>query len=103
MVMALHKAGIRKYAPKPAREDAPSRPGINLNNVFALASGALPLTLECTVSYDRPDKPQANMRPTRTYSFDELLEVTYVTIKAFLEAGLEKPFVVRGAETVYKD
>lgn len=101
--LALHKAGIRKYAPKPAREDAPSRPGINLNNVFALASGALPLTLECTVSYDRPDKPQANMRPTRTYSFDELLEVTYVTIKAFLEAGLEKPFVVRGTETVYKD
>lgn len=37
------------------------------------------------------------------YSFDELLDVTVVVLKAYLEAGLEKPFVVRGDETVYKD
>ena len=53
-----------------------------------------------TVSYDK-NKP--NISPTRTYTFDELLEVTYVTVKAILESGLEKPFVNRGPETVYKD
>ncbi len=101
--LALHRAGIMRCAPKPPAEDRPSSPGINLNNALALASGALPLTLECSVSYDRPDKPQSKARPTRTYSFDEMLDVTYVTLKAFFEAGLERPFVVRGAETVYKD
>lgn len=101
--LAMYKAGIKKRVAKSAKEDSPSRSGINLNNMFSLASGALPLTLECSVSYDRPDKPQANVKPTRTYTFDELLEVTYVTLKAFLEAGLEKPFVVRGTETVYGD
>ena len=101
--LALHKAGIMKAAPKPPAEDRYPGPGINLNNVFALASGALTLTLECSVSYDKADKPQANSKPTRTYTFDEMLETTYVVLKAFLAAGLEAPFVNRGPETVYKD
>ena len=101
--LALHKAGIMKAVPKPPSEDRYPGPGININNVFALASGALTLTLECTVSYDKADKPQANSKPTRTYTFDEMLETTYVVLKAFLAAGLEAPFVNRGPETVYKD
>ena len=101
--LALHEAGIRAVAPKPPAEDAPSKPGINLNNMFALASGALALTLESSVSYDWPDKPQTGKKPTRTYTFDELVETTYVTLKAFLASGLEKPFVDRGTEKVYKD
>ena len=44
-----------------------------------------------------PEKPDSEK------TFDELLEVTYVTVKAILESGLEKPFVNRGPETVYKD
>lgn len=101
--LALHKAGLTPSAPKTPDADRPSAPGINLNNMFALASGALALTLECTVSYDRPDKPQANFVPTKKYTFDELLDVTYVTLKAYLAAGLEKPFVNRGSERVYGD
>ena len=100
--LAMHKAGLIKVEPKPPSEDTrrPAGAGFNINTLFALASGALTLTLECSVSYDK-NKP--NISPTRTYTFDELLEVTYVTVKAILECGLEKPFVNRGPETVYKD
>ena len=101
--LALHEAGLREVAPKQPAEDAPSKPGINLNNMFAFASGALALTLENSVSYDFPDKPGAKRKPTRTYTFDELVETTYVTLKAFLASGLEKPFVDRGPEKTYGD
>lgn len=101
--LALHEAGLTASLPKPPEDDRPSRPEINLNSMFALASGALALTLECSVSYDRPDKPQANSSPTRKYAFDELLDVTYVTLKAYLASGLDSPFVNRGTERVYSD
>ncbi len=99
--LAMHKAGLIKVEPKPPSEDK-RRPGsgFNINTLLSLASGALTLVLECSVSYD---KSKPNISPTRTYTFDELLEVTYVTVKAILESGLEKPFVNRGPETVYKD
>lgn len=101
--LALHEAGLTSSVPKSPEEDRPSRPEINLNSMFALASGALALTLECSVSYDRPDKPQANSSPTRKYTFDELVDVTYVTLKAYLASGLDSPFVNRGTERVYSD
>jgi hypothetical protein len=100
---ALRDADLTTRTFVPPQEDAPSQPGINLNNMFALASGALALTLECSVSYNFPIKPSANMKPTRSYSFDEMLEVTYVALGEFLADGLERPFVDRGTETVYKD
>lgn len=101
--MALKKMGLAVWEFRPPEKDAPSRPGINLNTMFALASGALALTLECTVSYDRPDRPSAKVKPNRTYSFEQMLEVTYVTLGEFLADGLERAFVNRGPETVYKD
>lgn len=101
--LALHKAGLTPSEPKMPDVDRPCTPGININNMFALASGALTLTLECSVSYDCPDKPQSNLRPAKKYSFDELLDVTCVTLKAYMAAGLENPFVNRGSERVYGD
>ena len=98
---ALHAAGLAA-APTPVAKDKFEGRGINLNNLLALASGALALTLECSVSYDRPDKP-GGKKPTRTYSFSELVDVTWVALGAFLEDGLERPFVNRGPEKVYQD
>ena len=98
---ALHAAGL-VAASTPVAKDKFEGRGINLNNLLALASGALALTLECSVSYDRPDKP-GGKKPTRTYSFSELVDVTWVALGAFLEDGLERPFVNRGPEKVYQD
>jgi len=70
--------------------------------VLSLASGAIALTLECSVSYDRPDKPP-RVKPTRTYTFDELMEPVFVTLGEYLADGLEKPFLVRGGEKMLDD
>ena len=74
---------------------------INLNNLFTLASGALALTLECTVSGDRPERPPSH--PTRIYSFEELESQALIALRAYLACGLEKPFVVRGSERIFGD
>ena len=74
----------------------------NLNTVLALASGALTLTLECSVSYDRPDK-QGRPKPTRSYTFDELMEPLFIALREYLKDGLERPFVVRGEEKTFPD
>ena len=99
---ALHEAGILPQ-PTPTPDKDKYSPGININNLLALASGALTLTLENTVSYDRPDKPSANIRPTRKYEFTELVDVTMIVLKAYLANGLKRPFVYRGSEKVYGD
>lgn len=99
---ALFAAGLTPSPPKPPESDIPSKPGINLNNVLSLASGAIALTLECSVSYDRPDKPP-RVKPTRTYTFDELMEPVFVTLREYLADGLEKPFLVRGGEKMLDD
>ena len=70
--------------------------------MFALASGALALTLECSVSFDRPLKPP-KVKPTRTYTFDELMEPVFVTLREYLADGLERPFLVRGDDRVFGD
>ncbi|HRR35280.1 MAG TPA: M14 family zinc carboxypeptidase, partial [Kiritimatiellia bacterium] len=82
---ALCTAGLRET---PGREPQ-ARNSINLNTLFAIASGAAAITLECSVSYDRPKDPK------RTYTFDELMEPVFVTLKAIMQDGLETPFVDR--------
>lgn len=82
---AFAAAGLRAPStakPKPGR-------GVNLNTLATLSSGALALTLECSVSYDRPKDP------TRTYTFDELMEPNFILLKVMLRDGLERPFVDR--------
>ena len=100
---ALHEAGLLPSVPVPPEKEGACGADININNLLALASGALAVTLECSVSYDRPDKPSSGSRPTRKYEFSELVDVTLITLKAFLKDGVEKPFLVRGSEKIYGD
>ena len=82
---ALCAAGLRET---PGGEPK-ARNSINLNTLFALASGAAAITLECSVSYDRPKDPR------RTYTFDELMEPVSVTLKTVMQDGLETPLADR--------
>lgn len=94
---AIHAAGLRvKEMPR-----GKASGGVNLNTMLAMASGALCLTLESSVSFDVPIRGER--RPSRTYSFDELMEPTFVALREFLADGLEKPFLVRGDEKVKGD
>ena len=70
--------------------------------MLAMASGALALTLECSVSYDRADRPELPP-PRRLYSFEELMEPLFISVREFLKDGLDRPFLVRGTENVYND
>jgi hypothetical protein len=84
---AFVDAGLR---PASAQEGAEASNTINLNNLAIMASGALPLTLECSVSYDKPQNP------SRTYTFDELMEPVFIMLKVVMSDGLEHAFVDRG-------
>ena len=96
---ALYQAGLQLQEPKRGEP----RPGsINLNTMFAYASGALALTLECSVSFDRPIRPP-NVKPTRQFTFEELMEPSFIVLREYLKDGLEKPFLVRGDEKVKGD
>ena len=70
--------------------------------MLALASGALTLTLECSVSFDRPIKPP-KVKPTRTYTFDELMEPLFIAVREYLADGLDRPFLVRGTDRIFGD
>ena len=96
---AIHAAGLR--AGKISANRTPTST-INLNTVLALASGALTLTLECSVSFDRPIKPP-KVKPTRTYTFDELMEPLFIAVREYLADGLDRPFLVRGTDRVFGD
>ena len=102
--VAIQAAGLNPNKIKTNR--TPSKT-INLNTVLALASGALALTLECSVSFDRrPPREGERPRepsPPRTYTFDELMEPVFVSLREYLADGLEKPFLVRGGDRVYTD
>ena len=89
---ALLACGLRA---SPVKNADKATGGININTLFSLASGALALTLENSVSYDRPRKENAPA-PTRQYTFDELMQPTFVALREYLKDGLEKPFVRRG-------
>ena len=102
--MALHQANLLTWRPKPPAEDVQPTPGININNLLSLASGALALTLECSVSFDCPWKrPNDKREPKRRYTFEELMAPPAIVLKEYLKDGLEKPFLNRGSETVYAD
>ncbi|MBQ7190062.1 MAG: hypothetical protein IJR99_11670 [Kiritimatiellae bacterium] len=89
---ALVAAGLR--ATEPQRGKAGD--GFTINVPLALACGALVLTLECSVAYDKPIKGE--MRPTRQYTFDEMMEPPFVVLREYLADGLERPFLIRGDE-----
>lgn len=88
--------------PRPPSPNRPLTEWIDLNTMLSLASGALALTLECTVSYDRPLKPD-EPKPTRLYTFDELMEPVFLTLREYLADGLEHPFLHRGDDRVLDD
>ena len=96
---AIHAAGL---TPTPQRTNRAMGERIDLNTVLALASGALALTLECSVSFDKPLK-SPDKKPTRTYSFDELMEPLFIALREYLADGLDRPFLVRGTDHVYGD
>ncbi len=96
---ALFAAGLTPK--KPSGNCVPART-FNINTAFALASGALALTLECSVSLDRPVNPPESW-PSRTYTFDELMEPVFISLREYLRDGLEKPFFVRGDDRVFSD
>lgn len=97
--VAIHAAGLMDGKPQVNRTPSGL---INLNNVLALASGALALTLECSVSFDRSIKSPSTI-PTRTYTFVELMEPLFISLREYLADGLERPFLVRGTDHVYGD
>lgn len=70
--------------------------------MFALSSGALALTLESSVSFDGPLKPPKT-NPSRAYSFEELMEPTFIALREYLADGLERPFLDRGDDRVKPD
>ncbi len=88
---AIAAAGLNPRPPAPNR---PLTERIDLNTMLSLASGALALTLECSVSYDRPMKP-GEPEPTRLYSFDELIEPVFLSLREYLADGLERPYLNR--------
>lgn len=77
--LALFKAGLRTTPGTGLR----SGREVNLNNLFVLASGALALTLECTVWHG--------------LSFEQILDTNFITLETLLESGLQDPFVDRKA------
>jgi len=62
---------------------------VNLDTMASLTSGALALTLECSVSYDDP------RLQNRLYSFEELMEPAFITLRLLLKEGLQRPFGYR--------
>lgn len=95
---ALHKEGLLLRVPSRGK----AAKGSNLNTMIALASGALTLTLESSVSFDRPIRPP-HCKPTKQYTFEELMEPTFISVREILKEGLVKPFLVRGDEKVKPD
>ncbi len=96
---AIAAAGLN---PRPPLRGRSLSTRIDLNTLLSLASGALALTLECTVSYDRPLKPGAP-EPTRLYTFDELMEPVFLSLHAYLADGLERPFLHRCNDGILSD
>ncbi|MCQ2391762.1 MAG: hypothetical protein MJ240_10095 [Kiritimatiellae bacterium] len=101
---ALYEKGLYLTKPEPPKPGEKVGRGINLNNLISLASGALALTLECTVSFDCPwQRPGDKRVPKKKYTFEELAAPPAIVLKEYLKDGLEKPFLNRGPETVYQD
>lgn len=82
---AFLASGLRTAPAKPPKPTST----LNLNNLATMSSGALALTLECSVSCEKPKDP------TITYTFDQLVEPNFVMLKVMMKEGLEKPFIDR--------
>ena len=74
---ALTNENLRKATTQPVKAGNV----LNFNTVASLTSGALALTLECSVSLN--------------FSFEELMKPNFVMLKTILEDGFDKPFVDR--------
>ena len=82
---ALFDAGLRtkgRYVPCPHNT-------INITNMVNLASGGLGILLECSHSYDNIHSPSL------FYTFEQLMEPAFVTMKIIMEDGLESPLAER--------
>jgi len=88
---AIMEAGLRKNVPSVDRDNLPTT--INLTNVANWCSGASGLTLECSSSYDNINKPSI------LYTFDQLMEPCFITLKVIMECGLESPLAYRPEDT----
>lgn len=62
---------------------------INLTTIVNLCSGGFGLTLECSSSYDNIHQP------TILYTFDQMIEPVFVSLKIVMEDGLKKPLAER--------
>ena len=80
-------AGLRKNVPNINRDNLPTT--INLTNIANWCSGAAGLTLECSSSYDNIHNP------TMLYTFDQMMEPCFITLKTIMESGLESPLACR--------
>jgi len=101
--MALHRARLLASFPDQPEEDEQDTtdPSLTLDEALKNACGGLSLRLKYSVSYDKPERPP--LRPTRCYSFSDLMTPGYIVLKAALKNGLERPFVVRGDESIRVD
>ncbi len=84
---AIRQSGLRSSVPTTPNNGNT----FNLNTMATLASGALSLTLECGVSCLYP--PQKPL----SYTFDQMMEPNFITLKVLLREGLQQPFVDRAA------
>ena len=82
---ALREAGLRESVPKISKNGNT----FNLNTLVTLASGALSLTLECSVSCNFPVKKPLS------YTFDQMMAPNFITLKTLLKDGLREPFADR--------
>ena len=78
VIYALQKAGLR-----PAPVMKPGKGALNINSALAMTCGGLPLTFE----YPTGDE----------WSFDDLLEHSYVVLRCMLEHGQSEPYAPREA------
>lgn len=101
--MALFNADLLRRLPQQPDEDDQdtANPFLSLDVAMKNACGAMTICLECSVSYDQPNKPPCS--PMRCYSFEKLMLPAYVVLKAAMKNGLERPFVNRGDETIKAD
>lgn len=62
---------------------------LNLSSIVNWCSGGFGITLECSSSYDNIDKPNI------CYTFSEMMEPVFISMKAIMESGLSKPLAER--------